>query len=169
MPEDVRVASAAVLETIYRDAGLPTRPPATAAGPETAKTTLSAAEIATLSRSPLTALHHRLVTPSAEQQRAQAFSLSADRYGGITAGDGDGDGDDDDHHHHPSADPPASSRRNLGDALAALRGAKPGSAAEVYTRSLMMDAVPTRVVREFARMVAECNPGGARPDGEPMS
>ena len=36
-----------------------------------------------------------------------------------------------------------------------MRLGKRGSAAEVYTRSLMWDQIPGDVVREFARMVGE--------------
>ena len=164
MPEDVRVASAEVLETIYKDAGIqPQRTLRPNGGNNAAlelsntrhapvKTTLSASEIASLSSSPLATLHHQLATPSHAQQREQAFSLSANQYNGITSGE-----------ILDEPDPPvATHRRNLGEALAALRNDKQGSAAEIYTRSLMWNQVPTDVVRDFARMVAECNSGAAR-------
>lgn len=163
MPEEVRVASAEVLETIYKDAGIQPhrtlRPNGGNAALElsnarhgSVKTTLSASEIASLSSSPLATLHHQLATPSHAQQREQAFSLSANQYNGITSGD-----------ILDESDPPVvTHRRNLGEALAALRNEKPGSAAEIYTRSLMWNQVPTDVVRDFARMVAECNSGASR-------
>ena len=163
MPEDVRVASAEVLETIYKDAGIAPHgamaPNGNAAAsgmpnarPTAVKTTLSASEIATLSSSPLASLHHRLATPSHAQQREQAFSLSASQYNGMTSGD-----------ILDEPDPPAvTHRRNLGEALAALRNEKQGSAAEIYTRSLMWNQVPTDVVRDFARMVAECHSGASQ-------
>lgn len=156
MSEDVRVASAAVLDNIYRDAGLqPLQPPAS----NSMKTTLSAAEIANLSNSPLACLHHQLITPSEEQQRDQVFSLTANQYNGITSGD---------FFDEPKI-PSHSHRRNIGQALADMRKDKQGSAAEIYTRSLMWDEVPANVVRDFARMVAECNSAQEQGLGEPIS
>lgn len=171
MSDDVRVASAAVLENIYRDAGLQplqntisnqnhAEHEKPSASSSSMKTTLSAAEIASLSNSPLASLHHQLITPSEEQRRDQAFSLTANRYNGITSGDFFEEP-------KPSGHP---YRRSIGEALADLRSEKPGSAAEIYTRSLMWDEVPANVVRDFARMVSECNSGTVRQEnGEPIS
>jgi hypothetical protein len=48
----------------------------------------------------------------------------------------------------------SSHRRNLADTLKAMRDeAKGDSAADVYTRSLLWDRIPTEVVQEFKRMV----------------
>ena len=166
MPEDVRAASATVLDNIYKDAGLR---PAQLVQPRSqnadavkqvpsgtaSKTTLSASEFAGLSKSSHTSLHHQLTTPSEQQQRDQIFSLSADQYNHLTLEEPFGE---------PTSSAPSVQRRNLGEALAAMRKDKPGSAAEVYTRSLMWDEVPANVVRDFARMVAECNAGTARLD-----
>jgi len=166
MPEDVRVASAAVLDNIYRDAGLQpahiTQPqsqnvdtvkkPSSRSPP---KTTLSASEFAGLSKSPLATLHHQLTAPSKQQQRDHVFAMSANQYNHLTS---------DELFDEPTSSSAPSHRRNLGAALAAMRKDKQGSAAEVYTRSLMWDEVPANVVRDFARMVAECNSGTARLD-----
>ena len=170
MPEDVRAASVVVLENIYIDAGLQpyhaslsgrnhVKQDTLSTSSQSMKTTLIAAEIASLS-SPLTSLHHQLVTPSNEQQREQIFALSANQYNSMTSND-----------FFDDPNPPVTAqRRNLGEALAAMRLDKQGSAAEVYTRSLMWDEVPTNVVRDFARMVAECDSGTARQEsGEPLS
>ena len=151
MPEDVRVASAVVLENIYKDAGLSSVRPLECSNSNgirrasTQSSAFSASPYASMSRSPLSTLHHRLITPSEQQQRDTAFSLSASQYNGITS-----DELYDDH-----VSPTSNRRRNLGEALAAMRHGTQGSAAEVYTRSLMWDEVPTKVVRDFARMVAE--------------
>lgn len=174
MPEDVRVASAAVLDSIYKDAGVQ---PLKATGPNNhrididqlkgvsssvRKTTLSATEIASLSRSPLESLHRQLVTPSHEQQRSQLFSLSANQYNDLTS---DGAFFDD---QKPVS---VGNRRNLGEALAALRSNAKGPAAEVYTRSLLWDKISADVVKDFSRMVAECNGAGStgQGHGEPLS
>ena len=156
MPEDVRVASGAVLETIYRDAGLAPQTlqsnqsqrsdvtPSSAAT-QSPKTTLTSNEFASVSRSPLASFHQQLISPNEQQQGDQIFSLSAEQYNGIV-------GDDDVTGPKPT---PLNHRRNLREALSALRSSKQGSAAEVYTRSLMWDEVPANVVRDFARMMAD--------------
>ena len=140
MPEDVRVASAAVLDSIYKDAGVQPLKASTPDGNRIdvdqqkgvssglRKTTLSATEIASLSRSPLESLHRQLVTPSQEQQRSQLFSLSADQYNDLTS---------DDVFFDDQKPVNIGNRRNLGEALAALRGNAQGPAAEVYNRSLL--------------------------------
>ncbi|KAI9880319.1 MAG: hypothetical protein M1830_004198 [Pleopsidium flavum] len=175
LPDDVRAASATVLDTIFKDAGVqPSRDsrlafsnriealeptPSSTAWPS-AKTTLSAAEIAGLSRSPLDALHRQLVDPTKEQIGEQLFSLSAEQYNGVTSQD----------FINEQQSPPTSSqhRRNLGEALAAMRNNNnKDSAAEVYTRSLMWDKVPAEVVRDFARMVTECSSTGQHQDQSP--
>lgn len=166
MPEDVRVASAAVLDNIYKDAGLQpaqtTQPPNQNVGiakkrssRSPPKTTLSASEFAGLSKTPLSTLHHQLTAPSELQRRDQVFALSANQYNHLTT---------DELFDEPGSSTGPSHRRNLGEALAAMRKDKQGPAAEVYTRSLMWDEVPANVVRDFARMVAECNSGTARLD-----
>lgn len=169
MPEDVRVASAAVLENIYKDAGLPSVQPLSSQSPNAVRqdssqsaseAILSVSEYSNPSHSPLSTLHHRLIVPSKQQQRDQAFVLPANHYNGITSNE--------------FFDEPTLStsprRKNLSEALATMRQDKQGSAAEVYTRSLMWDEIPTNVVRDFARMVAQCNSGTASlNNGEPIS
>lgn len=170
--DDVRVASTIVLENIYRDAGLQPLHTSTStlsghrAGEKqmaqaSMKTTLSAVEIASLSNSPLASLHHQLITPSAEQQRDQAFSLSANQYNGISSSDFFHD------QKSPLHTPP---RKSIAETLANMRSDKHAPAAEIYTRSLLWDEIPATVVRDFARMVADSNPGSARQENvEPMS
>ncbi len=180
MPDDVRVASAAVLENIYKDAGIQPIPPAITADTRiikqsphspTHKTTITGSEFASLSHSPLTSLHNQLIAPTESQLRDQLFQLSADQYSTITSGD-----DFFPSNGHDPLNVPASGtrRKPLAEALAAMRTEKAGTAAEVYTRSLMWDEIPTNVVRDFARMVAEVNggssiPGQQQQQQEPMS
>ena len=180
MPEDVRVASAAVLENIYKDAGIQPTPTATTSSdtklikqsPSNSppqKTTITGSEFASLSHSSLSSLHHQLVTPTESQMRDQLFQLSADQYNTITSDDGFFSSSDG---HDPSHAPAAGTRRKpLAEALAAMRAEKQGTAAEVYTKSLMWDEIPMNIVRDFARMVAEVNDGRSRPGQlqEPMS
>lgn len=169
MSEDMRVASSAVLDHIYQDAGLQSelipRPasyeapmPKTISSRESRKTTLSAFEIASLSKSPLENLHHHLTAPTEEQIQAQAFSLSASQYNAISADSG--------YEHRKLLHPHG--RRILEDALAAIRSRSEGSAAEIYTRSLMWDKVPREVVKDFARMVAAAGGAAEQWKSEPM-
>lgn len=89
-----------------------------------------------------------LVQPTEEQNREQLFSLSAAQYNGLVSPD------------FMQNVPPRSTsqgRRNLGETLAAMRRNSKNSAAEVYTRSLLWDQVPSEVVRNFAKLVSESN------------
>ena len=153
MPDDVRAASTVVLDNIYKDAGLqPQTNPHPMfnninPGPTPASRTTKAQRS---TPSPLASLHHHLVTPNLQQQREQIFSLSVDQYNHITSDDTVTEHQD--ANHHPR-------KRNLGEALAAMRAQKQGPAGEVYTRSLMMDKVPADVVRDFARMLEETKRG----------
>jgi hypothetical protein len=171
MPEDIRVASAAVLDNIFKDAGVqqsdprlalnrveslePT--PSGAAWPAP-KNTLTAAQMVGLSGSSLDVLNHQLVQPTKEQEQEQLFSLSADQYNGVTSQD------------FGEPEPSTSrGRRNLEESLAAMRNNNKGSAAEVYTRSLLWDKVPAEVVRDFAKLVSESNSrNGDHQNGDSM-
>lgn len=149
MSDDVRDASAIVLENIYKDAGIqphaPVQPKVENSAMTQGRPAPSSSNAATTS-SPLASLHHTLTTPSSQQQREQAFSLSVDQYNHITT-------DDCFDHQQETHQPPR--RRNLGETLAAMRAQKQGPAGEVYTRSLMMDKVPADIVRDFARMMED--------------
>ena len=161
MPDDVRVASSAILENIYKDAGLQ---PHSVQQANVKHGAMSRTGIyqhppnTAFSPSPLASLHQDLTKPTDHQQREQLFSLSVDQYNHITADDCFSD---------DSKSTPQPRRRNLGEALAAMRAERKGPAADVYTRSLMMNEVPTDVVRDFARMMADAN--AARHGGEPLS
>jgi len=157
MPEDVRSASAVVLENIYKDAGLQTQAGSQSKLSDAVVVPNGVSRVSANSRtasSPLASLHHDLVTPSHQQQRDQIFSLSVDQYSHITSDECFDEQQDAGH-------PPR--RRNLGDALAAMRAQKQGPAGEVYTRSLLLDKVPADVVRDFARMMEDSK------RGEPLS
>jgi len=155
--QDVRSASAVVLENIYKDAGLQTQAGSQSKLSDAVVVPNGVSRVSANSRtasSPLASLHHDLVTPSHQQQRDQIFSLSVDQYSHITSDDCFDEQQDTGH-------PPR--RRNLGDALAAMRAQKQGPAGEVYTRSLLLDKVPADVVRDFARMMEDSK------RGEPLS
>lgn len=153
MPDDVRAASTVVLENIYKDAGLQPQTNSHHMLNTVGIAPYGASRVSRNSRptsSHLASLHHDLVTPSQQQQREQIFSLSVDQYNHITSDDCVDEHQDASH---------APRKRNLGEALAAMRTQKQGPAGEVYTRSLMLDKVPADVVRDFARMMEDSKRG----------
>ncbi|KAJ5114456.1 hypothetical protein NUU61_000215 [Penicillium alfredii] len=99
--------------------------------------------------SALDELHDTLVMPTEDQQREQVFSLNAEQYNSLTTFDDHGAG----------LKPQQPS--NLQQALAAMRNTaaqhriQAASTSDVYTRSLMWDRVPQKVIRDFRRMVQE--------------
>lgn len=119
-------------------------------------TTISGAEMAQMTAgsaaapSRLEELHNTLAMPTKEQENEQVFALDPDHYIALTTFDEDG------------VDFKPQQPSNLQQALAAMRnngahkslGARPGS--DVYSRSLLWDQVPAKVVRDFRRMVQEC-------------
>lgn len=119
-------------------------------------TTISGAEMAQMTgtgpTSNLDELHNTLAMPSKEQEHQQVFALNADQYNSLTTFEDDVDFKP----QQPS---------NLQQALAAMRsnGAnnrmETKATSEVYSRSLLWDRVPEKVVRDFRRMVRECGAG----------
>lgn len=155
--EDVREASATLLDNIFKDAGVahapesaivPTAPQPSGAADWTSTASMSMASQSMdgVAPSMLGDLHDSLTQPTQEQTNEQVFSLSAAQYNGLN---------DQSFMHKPPAR--AHGRRNLAEALANMRGNEKNSAAEVYTRSLLWDQIPGDVVRNFAKMVSECN------------
>jgi hypothetical protein len=94
-----------------------------------------------------------LTQPTQEQSNEQVFSISAAQYNGVSSQDF--------LQNPPTERSTCQGRKNLAEALANMRNNNKNSAAEVYTRSLLWDQIPSDVVRSFARMVSECNPQGA--------
>lgn len=172
MSDDVQAASSALLADIFKEAGVPAaaapaagdapapRPSGSAWAPAPSGPALGGSDMHGVAPSPLGDLAHRLTHATDEQHKEQLFSLSAAQYNGLT-----------NHDFLHTAPPPATSqgRRNLGETLAAMRLNRPHSAAEVYTRSLLWDQVPTEVVRNFAKMVSDCHaPTRDAADGAPV-
>ncbi|KAI9681195.1 MAG: hypothetical protein M1817_002477 [Caeruleum heppii] len=162
MPDEIRAASATVLDNIFKDAGIHHVNPQSV-GASHAPSYAPAATASAWSAAPSMAPIHEhpshpdttmdfmdlaFLHPSKEQEHEQLFSLTPSQYNGITSDDYLGD-----------RTPPQElhGRRYLQAGLAALRSDGAGSAAEVYTRSLLWDKVPTQVVRDFAKLVAASN------------
>ncbi|KAH6630694.1 hypothetical protein B0J18DRAFT_108966 [Chaetomium sp. MPI-SDFR-AT-0129] len=174
--EDVRAASATLLENVLKDAGvsqvasslqaMAPQPSGTAAA-NWAQASAAAQQSSSLSMSApmvdnavapsvLGEMADALTRPSEQQTNEQIFSLSAAQYNDLTSQDFLQQA-------ATSAERSTSQgRRNLAEALATMRSSgKQSSAAEVYTRSLLWDQIPGDVVRTFARMVAESNNAAA--------
>jgi hypothetical protein len=151
MSDDVRAASATLLEDIFKDAGVP-------ANAQSLRNVASAKSSSTITWPanpsndmvgiPASTIGEfdNLAQPTETQKNEQLFSMTADQYAGLTSQE---------FHREPL--PSSAARRNLGETLAAMRANSKQSAAEVYTRSLLWDQVPSEVVRDFAKMVSECN------------
>jgi len=179
--EDVRAASATLLENVLKDAGVsqvcssgieamaPQPSGSSTANGGWTQSSGSNMPIASpmvdnrVPPSTLGELADSLTRPSEQQTNEQIFSLSAEQYNDLTSQD-----------FLPNAQAAERStsqrRRNLAEALASMR-APPNkeSAAEVYTRSLLWDQIPRDVVRAFAKMVAESNNAAANEGEERQS
>ena len=156
MPDDVRVASSAILKNIYKDAGLEPYPITRPFSNSNSGMAQAGKFPSHPNPSPMAALHNDLTAPTQQQEREQLFSLSADQYNHMIS--------DDLYADEPELNAP-SGRRKLGDLFALTRAEKKGPATDFYTRSLMRSEVPANVVRDFARMVAE----GRGRNGEALS
>ncbi|TVY85445.1 hypothetical protein LSUE1_G000145 [Lachnellula suecica] len=156
--EDVRAASATLLEDIFKDAGVPhaASTVAEAVAPHPSAHTWSTNPIPSMggnemigvTQSALGEFADSLAQPTEEQSNEQIFSMSVAQYNGLTSQD---------FLQNTPQRSTSQGRRNLGETLAAMRINSKKSAAEVYTRSLLWDQVPSEVVRNFAKLVSECN------------
>ncbi|KAI1634938.1 bZIP transcription factor [Biscogniauxia mediterranea] len=164
VPEDVREASATLLDNILKDAGVTHVPEVSvASAPQPSGTSwtdsmpMPSAGVEDVAPSMLGDLADSLTQPSQEQTTQQVFSLTPAQYNGVTSQE---------FLRSPAPRSTSQGRRNLAEALSNMRnGNEKQSAAEVYTRSLLWDQIPGDVVRNFAKMVAECN--GAN-NGQPQ-
>jgi hypothetical protein len=175
MPDEVRAASATVLDNILKDANavdatvnglagsriqeLEPR----ASGSVWSQAQYSGMEFTALSApaDPLDQTYHGLTGLTKEQQEEQLFSITPAQYNSLTdteytrrgysiSGESGSPSDA----MSPSSQP--NHRRNIAETLANMREqSKAEGAAAVYTRSLLWDTIPTEVVREFKRMVEE--------------
>ncbi|KAL6704718.1 hypothetical protein ACN47E_007639 [Coniothyrium glycines] len=172
MPDEVRAASASVLDSIFKDAGVSTTlseqgiianhvtglepTPSAMAWP---KATLSGSEFAGISGSHLGQLHSQLTGATKDQEHEQLFSVTPAQYNSMTSLDFTRQrysiaSDDLSDPMSPGSVP--SHRRNLAETLAAMRESNKGdSAAEIYTRSLLWEKVSPDVVLQFKRIVEE--------------
>lgn len=169
--EDVRAASATLLENVLKDAGVAGQVPSSlaamasqpsgtswAAQASGSSMSLSTSMVDNVAPSVLGDMADALSQPTEQQTNEQIFSLSAAQYNDLTSSD-----------FLPNAPAERSTsqgRRNLAEALAGMRNSNKQSAAEVYTRSLLWDQIPGDVVRSFAKMVAESNTAQTAGNGD---
>jgi hypothetical protein len=163
--DDVRVAGATILEDMYKDAGVLQ----SASGVSEAVAPLPSGnswstnpipsmggnDMVGVTTSTLGDLADSLAHPTEEQQHQQLFGMSAAQYNGLHSQD---------FLQNAPTRSTSQGRRNLGESLAAMRSNSKKSAAEVYTRSLLWDQVPSEVVRNFAKLVSECNSRNGQDD-----
>ena len=162
IPDEMRLASATVLDNLYKGSGIAlegatpdsalSSPPS---GPGFARprTTLTAYEIASLSRPPLDSLHQRLTAPSQQQLREQAFSLTPSQYNELAPASA----------YHTTTLFNSHGARNVADVLGSTDNTHQGNVADTYARSLLRGKVSTQVLKDFARMVAESRTGPHAP------
>ncbi|KAK3722193.1 hypothetical protein LTR37_002626 [Vermiconidia calcicola] len=152
VPEDVRAAAPAVLNGLLAEAGQSSSPSNSRStqytGLEPASSGLAQS---TRPRSRLEHVHHRITSPTKQQQIDSAFSLTTAQYASLTNMN---------YNEHAGsshrADTSPRPRRNLAEALTnAPEGNAQNSKAEVYTRSLLWDQIPADVVKQFKELVRD--------------
>ncbi|KAF7594939.1 hypothetical protein BBP40_007747 [Aspergillus hancockii] len=158
LSDEYRAESANVLKAVLSSSppelAQPLHQPAVSASTGPLPTTISGAEMAqmtagTAPSSNLDELHNTLAMPTKQQEQEQVFTLNSEQYNALTTFDDNG------------AEYKPQQASHLQQALAAMRGnvaqKMPSKAtSDVYTRSLMWDRVPEKVIRDFRRMVQEC-------------
>ncbi|KAI1816490.1 bZIP transcription factor [Poronia punctata] len=154
--EDMREASASLLNTVLKDVdvshttnnALDPAAPQPSGASWGSSTNMQMGGMDSVAPSMLGELADTLTQPSEQQANEQVFSLTPAQYNGITSQE-----------FTRAPQPPSSNhgRRNLAEALANMRHNEKQTAADVYTRSLLWDQIPSDVVRNFAKMVADCN------------
>ncbi|CEJ90513.1 hypothetical protein VHEMI06293 [[Torrubiella] hemipterigena] len=150
--EDIRQASAALLDTVLRDAGITQLADTIqAAGPQPSGVNWQSPS-APVDTSSLEGAANNILPRTGDQQ---SFAMAAEQYSGMS---------DQEflQHLNPPQDHrvPNQGRKSLAEALENLQQtSRQAGMAEVYTRSLLWNKVPNDVVRNFAKMVVEGSHG----------
>jgi len=167
--EDVRAASATLLENVLKDAGVPqvsstlesmAPQPSGSSWAQASGSSLPVAApvMDNVAPSMLGEMADALTQPTEQQTNEQLFGLTAAQYSGIASQDF--------LQNAPAERSTSKGRRNLAEAVAKMRPSNKESAAEVYTRSLLWDQIPSDVVRNFAKLMQECNSRSTCAGGE---
>ena len=161
VPDDVRAAAPAVLDNLLSDAGSSSTYARTTTHTASEPGPSGVPHTNTRSRSRLEHMHQRLTSPTKQQEIDSAFSLTTAQYASITNMDYQAYSDRPRSSHHQ--DNPSRPRRNLAEVLANMQEEHArNSKAEVYTRSLLWDQIPSDVVKQFKEMVRDHNEIEAR-------
>ena len=159
LPHDVRAAAPQVLDDLLSGGAAA----ASAVGAGTGHVSLPSGCASASGSGPapdrMSSMHSRLLAPTKQQEIDAAFALSPAQYAAISHMDLDWDASAT----HANPPVPAAPRRSLAASLGGGGGV--GSAADVYTRSLLWDQIPPDVLRQFrevARAYAEAETEGER-------
>ncbi|KAF2151336.1 hypothetical protein K461DRAFT_171475 [Myriangium duriaei CBS 260.36] len=155
MPDEVRVASTTVLDTLLKDpaadaftanTGFQSMMPHHVAGPQMSQT--QGAWDTSAQNDGRQTLYRSMTMPTGQPNADQLFALTPNEYHSLTSPEG--------YVGTPAQSTPTP-RRNLAEALASLRqeSISKGSPAEVYSRSLLWDQIPVDVVRQFKELVRD--------------
>ncbi|KAI7191798.1 hypothetical protein KC316_g5555 [Hortaea werneckii] len=160
MPAEVRAAAPTILNNLLSETGPDATPSQTIsyAGhePRSSGTTHQGRN----QQSRLDQMHHHITMPTKPQEIDDAFSLTTAQYASINNMNYPGyhDAPAQQHQHNGPR-----TKRNLAETLANLRNKEQQAGrAEVYTRSLLWDQIPTEVIKQFKEMVADQNEIDAR-------
>ncbi|OAA73226.1 Basic-leucine zipper (bZIP) transcription factor [Cordyceps fumosorosea ARSEF 2679] len=158
--EDVRSASAALLDNVLKEAAVPSSAavqplPSQGAAINWAGMSSSGPMTGVMADSvpaPMLGELNDFIQPSRAQTNEQAFSMSAAQYNGVSDQTFLQNG------HPERLSEPSQGRKNLAAALAEIRETnKQSGSADVYTRTLLWDQIPRDIVRDFIKMFAENN------------
>ncbi|EMC93581.1 hypothetical protein BAUCODRAFT_76038 [Baudoinia panamericana UAMH 10762] len=150
MPPEVQAAAPTVLNNLLAEAGGPMSTSQVRSNVYQEPQPSVPAFTTARAHNRLDRMHQRLTAPSKQQEIDQAFSLTTAQYASIAQAD------------YPAYDVPQPQegarrpRRNLAEKFASMQQANAQSSkAEVYTRSLLWDQIPTDVVKQFREMVRD--------------
>jgi hypothetical protein len=159
MPDEVRAASATLLDSIFKDAGItPTLERRGPPGVDDWQNFKFAGFPASSTASTVDEEENEPIFSITPAQYNSMASMDSGRpYDTIGAGEVADFGNpvsSSSPNEQPSPSP--AQRRNLAETLASLReGSKGENAVDIYTRSLLWDTIAPEVVHEFKRMVEE--------------
>jgi hypothetical protein len=157
VPDDVRAAAPALINNLLSDpSSTPTSQHPRGAGRAAVEPAPSGLSQTTRSRGRLDQVHHRITSPTKEQEAAAAFSLTTQQYASISGMDYLT------HNERPGSssrhNTPTGHRRSLAETLANMQDEHArNNKADVYTRSLLWEQIPVDVLRQFREMARDHN------------
>lgn len=155
VPEDVQAAAPALIHNLLSDSSsTPTQQHPRGSTQAPMETGPSAGLQGALAHARLDQIHRRITSPTKEQEAAAAFSLTTQQYASISGMDYLGHNER--HGSRARHSTPPTRKRNLAETLASMQDEHSrNDKADVYTRSLLWDQIPTDVVRQFKQMARD--------------